>query len=59
LGEVGIGLNLLEDRRLDRRDLAFTLFETLCVVAFQQWRGKALPRFLTAVGSLTEASRAR
>jgi hypothetical protein len=32
LGEVGIGLNLLEDRRLDRRDLASTLFDTLCIV---------------------------
>ena len=42
MGEIGIGLNLLEDRRLDRRDLAFDLFEALRIVAFQQRRGKDL-----------------
>ena len=46
LGEVGIGLNLLEDRRLDRRDLAFDLFEALRIVAFQQRRGKDLATIL-------------
>ena len=46
LGEIGIGLNLLEDRRLDRRDLAFDLFEALRIVAFQQRRGKDLAAVL-------------
>ena len=59
LGEVGIGLNLLEDRRLDRRDLAFDLFEALRIVAFQQRRGKDLATILAAVRSFTRASRAR
>ena len=59
LGEVGIGLNLLEDRRLDRRDLAFDLFETLRIVAFHNGAARTLPRFLAAVRSFTRASRAR
>jgi hypothetical protein len=42
LGEVRISLNLLEDRRLDRRDLAFNLFEALRILALQRWRGKDL-----------------
>ena len=59
LGEVGIGLNLLEDRRLDRRDLAFDLFEALCIVAFQQRRGKDLAAILGGGSVFTRASRAR
>ncbi len=46
LGEIWIVLNLLEDRRLDRRNLAFDLFEALRIVALQQRRGKHLAAVL-------------
>jgi hypothetical protein len=58
LGEVGIGLNLLEDRRLDRRDLAFDLFEALRIVAFQQRRCQDLAAILGG-GSVFHQSLAR
>lgn len=46
LGKITIGLNLLEDLRLDRRDVALDLFETLRIVAFQQGRAKDLAAVL-------------
>jgi hypothetical protein len=58
LGEVGIGLTCSRIAA----SIA-VIWRLLCSIRyalwFQQWRGKALPRFLTAVRSFAEASRAR
>ena len=58
-GEIGVGVDLLEDRGLDRRHLAFDLFEALGVLTLQRGAFRAFLRFLAAVRSFTKASRAR
>jgi hypothetical protein len=58
LGETRIGLNLREDLRLDRRDMAFDPFEGDCA-RFNIGAVRILPRLLAAARPFTRASRAR
>jgi hypothetical protein len=58
LGEIRIGLNLREDLRLDRRDVAFDLFEG-AGARFNIGAVRILPRLLAAVRPFTRASGAR
>jgi hypothetical protein len=59
LGAISIGLKLLEDRGLDRRDPVFDLVEALRILALRQRCGENRAAVLGDVWSLPKASRAR
>jgi hypothetical protein len=50
VGGISIGLKLLEDRGLDRRDPVFSMVEALRILALQQRCGEIVPQFLATCG---------